>query len=112
MPPLAHETIDSQGVRLLTDWIQSLPGAKVLPPPKFSLRGGKFHEPIQVALQDAEPGSEIRYTTDGTAPTSSDSLYQTPIRLTESTTVRARAFKSGFVKSIAAQETFVFPIQR
>ena len=109
MPPLAHETIDHQGVRLLREWIQSLPGPKVVTPPQFSLRGGRFHAPVEVALRDQEPGTEIRYTTDGTTPTSSDLLYQGPIRLSESTTLRARAFKPGFVKSIAVQETFVFP---
>jgi len=110
MPPLAHETIDRQGVILLREWIQSLPGRKVLAPPEFLLRGGRFHSPIEVALRNSEPGTEIRYTTDGTAPTSSDLLYRNPIRLSESTTLRARAFKPGFVKSIAVQETFVFPV--
>jgi hypothetical protein len=109
MPPLAHETIDRQGVTLLRAWIQSLPGPKVLAPPEFSCRGGRFHASIEVALRSPEPETEIRYTTDGSVPTSSDPLYRTPIRLSESTTLRARAFKPGFVKSIAVQETFVFP---
>src|SRR5262249_49532622 len=108
MPPLAHETIDRQGVILLQAWIQSIPGPKVLPPPEFSLRGGRFHAPIEVALHGSEPGAEIRYTTDGSAPTSSDLLYRGPIPLSEPTTLRARAFKSGYFKSIAVQETFVF----
>jgi uncharacterized repeat protein (TIGR03806 family) len=110
MPPLAHETIDQEGVLLLREWILSLPGAKVLAPPEFSLRGGRFHSPVEVALRNQEPGTEIRYTTDGTTPTSSDLLYRGPIRLNESTTLRARAFKIGFVKSITVQETFVFPL--
>ena len=109
MPPLAHQTLDHNGVTLLRDWIQSLPGRKVLAPPEFSLRGGRFHNPIEVALRNQEPGAEIRFTTDGSAPTTSDLLYQNPIPLSESTTLRARAFKSGFVKSIAVEETFVFP---
>ena len=111
MPPLAHETLDQQGVSLLREWIQSVPGPKVLAPPEFSLHGGKFSNPIEVALRNPEPGAEIRYTTDGSAPTRSDPLYKEPIRLSESTTIRARAFKPGLVKSITVQETFVLPAQ-
>jgi uncharacterized repeat protein (TIGR03806 family) len=108
MPPLAHETIDHKGVALLQAWIQSLPGPKVLAPPEFSVRGGRFQSPVEVALHASEPGTEIRYTTDGSAPTSSDLLYRNPILLSEPTTLRARAFKPGFMKSIAAQQTYVF----
>jgi uncharacterized repeat protein (TIGR03806 family) len=111
MPPLAHETLDHQGLNLLREWIQSLPGKKVLPPPEFSLRGGKFQAPIEVALHHLEPGTEIRYTTDGSAPTLSDPVYREPLHVSESTTVRAKAFKPGFVKSITAQETFVLPVK-
>jgi uncharacterized repeat protein (TIGR03806 family) len=112
MPPLAHMTLDQQGLGLLRTWIQSLPGPKVLPPPEFSLRGAKFQAPIEVALHHPEPGTEIRYTTDGSTPTPSDPLYREPIRVTESTTVRAKAFKPGFVKSITVQETFVLPVKQ
>ena len=34
MPPLARNTIDEAGVNLLREWIQSLPGPHVLPPPE------------------------------------------------------------------------------
>ena len=110
MPPLAHETIDRNGVSLLQQWIQSLPGPKVLAPPEFSLRGGRFRTPIEVALRASETGAEIHYTTDGSAPASSDPLYQNPIPVSESTTLRARTFKSDCVRSIVVQETYVFPV--
>jgi hypothetical protein len=109
MPPLAHETIDHEGVSLLRRWIENLPGPKVIAPPEFSLPGGSFHAPIEVVLHHNEPGVEIHFTTDGSVPLISDSLYQGPIRVAESTTLRARAFKAGFAKSVTVQETFVFP---
>jgi uncharacterized repeat protein (TIGR03806 family) len=108
MPPLAHETIDQHGVDLLREWIGSLPGPKVLSPPTFSLRGGSFRGPVEVVLHHPETGVAIRYTIDGSVPDSSDPLYEGPIELSEPTTLRARAFKSGFTKSITVQETFVF----
>ena len=36
MPPIARETIDIKGVKLLQDWITSLPGRAVLEPPAMS----------------------------------------------------------------------------
>ncbi len=106
MPPLARMTIDEQGMKLLRQWIESLPGPPVLPPPEISPRGGNFDKPVTVTLK-SEPGATIRYTVDGTVPTSSDLLYEKPVQLTGPTILRARAFKSGFTKSIPTQQIFL-----
>jgi len=106
MPPLARNTIDEPGMKLMRQWIESLPGPPVLPPPQISPRGGNFPEPVAVTLQ-SEPGAIIRYTLDGTVPTASDLLYEKPIPLTGPTIVRAKAFKPGFTKSITTQEIFL-----
>ena len=107
MPPLAHETLDQRGLAVLKDWIESLPGPKVLAPPTFSPAAGKHARPIQVTIADPEPGVTIRYTTDGSVPTKSDSLYQGPITIAEPTTLRAKAFKDGFTRSITSQATYI-----
>jgi uncharacterized repeat protein (TIGR03806 family) len=107
MPPLARETIDDKGVALLGEWINSLPGHPVLSPPTMSQAGGMFSAPVEVVLQDAEPGADIRYTLDGSEPGTSDPRYETPIKLTASTILRARAFKDGFTRSITSQEVYV-----
>jgi hypothetical protein len=44
---------------------------------------------------------------DGTVPTTSDLLYEKPIRLTGPTILRATAFRPGFTKSITTQEIFL-----
>ena len=106
MPPLARMTIDEQGMKLLRQWIESLPGSPVLPPPEISPRGGNFDKPVTVTLK-SEPGATIRYTVDGTVPTSSDLLYEKPIQLTSPTILRARAFKTGSTKSIPTQQIFL-----
>jgi uncharacterized repeat protein (TIGR03806 family) len=107
MPPLARETIDDKGVALLGEWINSLPGRPVLSPPTMSKAGGTFNAPVEVALQDAEPGADIRYTVDGSDPEASDSRYETPIKLADTTILRARAYKDGFTRSITSQEVYV-----
>ncbi|MGA2245785.1 MAG: chitobiase/beta-hexosaminidase C-terminal domain-containing protein [Verrucomicrobiota bacterium] len=106
MPPLARNAIDQQDMELLRQWIESLPGPPVLPPPEISPRGGNFTGLVTVILK-SEPGATIRYTVDGTVPTSSDLLYEKPIQLTGPTILRARAFKPGFTKSIGAKEIFL-----
>jgi uncharacterized repeat protein (TIGR03806 family) len=107
MPPIAHQTVDRAGMALLRLWIESLEGRPVVPPPDFSLPAGNYPKPIDVQLTQPEPGAEIRYTLDGSIPGTTDPLYQGPIHLANSTTVRAKAFKSGYTRSITAQETFI-----
>lgn len=106
MPPLARNTIDEQGMALLRQWIASLPGPPVLPPPDISPRGGNVGKLVAVTLT-SEPGATIRYTEDGTVPTPSDLLYEKPIQLTGPTILRAKAFKPGSTKSITSQEIFL-----
>jgi uncharacterized repeat protein (TIGR03806 family) len=106
MPPLARNIIDERGMTLLRQWIESLPGPPVLPPPEISPRGGNYDQPVEVILK-SEPGAVIRYTVDGTVPTSSDLLYEKPMQLTGPTILRARAFKPGLTKSITSQEIFL-----
>ncbi|MBC8097384.1 MAG: chitobiase/beta-hexosaminidase C-terminal domain-containing protein [Akkermansiaceae bacterium] len=107
MPPLARNLIDEQGMRLLRQWIESLPGPPVLAPPEISPRGGNFARELEVTLK-TEPGATIRYTLDGTVPTTSDLLYEKPIPLASPTILRAKAFKPGHTRSITVQEIFSF----
>jgi uncharacterized repeat protein (TIGR03806 family) len=106
MPPLARNTIDEHGMTLLRQWIESLPGPPVLSPPEISPRGGTFEKPVTVTLKN-EPGATIRYTVDGTVPTTSDLLYEKPIQLTGPTILRAKAFMPGCTQSITTQEIFL-----
>jgi mono/diheme cytochrome c family protein len=107
MPPLDRTTIDRQGVALLHEWIDSLPGRPVLAPPIITPAGGSFEQPVKVTLSQSEPGAVIRYTLDGSVPGPSDQRYEEPLMLTEPAVLRTRAFKEGFTKSITAQEVFV-----
>ena len=107
MPQLARNAVDEQGVRLLRQWIQSIPGPPVLPPPEISPPQGRYGQPVDVTLKEAEPGASIRYTLDGSLPTTADLLYEKPIRLSESAILRAKAFKPGFTKSITVQQVFI-----
>jgi mono/diheme cytochrome c family protein len=107
MPPVARETIDAKGVKLLQDWILSLPGRPVLDPPLMSPEGGTFSAPVEISMTEREPGADIRYTLDGSTPGPKDLRYEKPLKLTDPAVVRARAYKDGFTRSITAQQVFI-----
>ena len=107
MPPLAHREVDRRGAELLRAWIASLPGPPVLAPPTVVPKGGDPAGPIRVTLEHPDPEAVVRYTLDGSAPGKVSTIYIGPIEIRRSTTVRARAYRPGWTRSIAAQETLI-----
>jgi hypothetical protein len=62
----------------------------------FSAPSGTFQNNLSVTLSTAVSGAQIRYTTDGTAPTATSSVYSgQPLSLTRTTQVRAQAYAGG-----------------
>ena len=58
------------------------------------MRPHLFEEPITVTLATPlQPGAEIRYTLDGSAPTAASTLYTKPLVFTDTTRLRATAFR-------------------
>jgi len=106
MPPLARNTLDEPGMKLLREWIASLPGPSVLPPPKISPRGGKFPRAVDGDFAQRAGRGNPR-TLDGTVPPPADLLYEKPLQLLRPTILRAKAFKPGFTKSIKVQQIFL-----
>ena len=68
--------------------------------PTFSPAGGEYESSVCVRLACATEDAEIRYTVDGSTPTSSSTLYAEPFTLTETTTVKAIAVKNGYVSGV------------
>ena len=61
-----------------------------------------FEESTTVTIT-GPTGAEIRYTTDGSTPTASSSLYSSALTLTSTTTVKALAVKNGVSSSVASK---------
>ncbi|SEO81386.1 chitobiase/beta-hexosaminidase C-terminal domain-containing protein [Amycolatopsis saalfeldensis] len=79
--------------------------------PAFSPAGGSYPSAQTVTLTSATSGASIRYTTDGSTPTASSTLYSAPIRVPTSRTVSAIALKSGSANSPVASATYTIGAQ-
>ncbi len=75
--------------------------------PAFSPAEGTYATPQTVTLSTATEGAEIRYTTDGSAPTpTSGTLYSAGLAVSASTTVRAIAYKNGWNDSPVSSASY------
>ena len=52
-----------------------------------------------VVLGSLTPGAEVRYTLDGSEPSCESTLYTGPFKISETTLIRAKAFKEGMTPS-------------
>ena len=82
------------------------PPPAVVATPVITPNGGAFTAPVSVTIIDATSGATIRYTLDGSEPTSASTLYAAPFTVSASATVKARAFASGMSDSSVAAATF------
>jgi hypothetical protein len=74
--------------------------------PVFSPPQGTYSGPQNVSLSCATSGATIRYTSDGSSPTSTSTVYLGPIRVNTTTTLKARAFMGGMTDSDVASATY------
>ncbi|MCR4964689.1 MAG: fibronectin type III domain-containing protein [Bacteroidales bacterium] len=82
--------------------------AGALAAPQFSTAGGFQYEAFDLTLT-AATGASIYYTLDGTTPTTSSTLYSTPIAINSTTTVNAIAVLDGEESSVATA-VYSFPV--
>ena len=74
--------------------------------PTFSPAAGTYAPPLFVSVSTATSGATLRYTLDGTDPTSMSPVYQSPVRVDASTTVKAKAFKASFTPSTTSSSAY------
>jgi hypothetical protein len=76
--------------------------------PSFSPAGGTYTSDQTVAISCATAGASIRYTTNGSDPTESSSLYSGSISVSSTTTLKAKAFKASYNPSLIATANYTF----
>jgi hypothetical protein len=77
--------------------------------PDLSPRGGLFTGPVTVGMSTVTPAAQIRYTLDGTEPNASSLLYTAPVEVAPTTTVKARAYRTGLRASAVSAGLFARP---
>ncbi len=77
-----------------------------LPAPAFSVAAGSYAASQSVAISDATSGTTIYYTTNGTAPTTSSTVYSGPITVSATETLEAIAVETGYTTSSPAMAAY------
>jgi len=86
------------------------PGMEIAATPEISPAGGLYYTPVEITITAATPGSVIRYTTDGSEPNETSNQYTVPFQVTATSTVKARAYATGFAPSAVAIANYSFPV--
>jgi len=75
-------------------------GGGTVAAPSFSPAAGTYSSAQSVAITTATSGATIRYTVDGSTPTSTTgTIYSSAVSITATTTLKAIAYKSGMTDS-------------
>ena len=76
--------------------------------PVFSVTSLYHTEPFDVTISCPDSTAEIRYTTDGSAPTKKSKLYSGPISVSRNTVLRAAAYSDARMDSNTVTCTYLF----
>jgi len=74
--------------------------------PTISPAAGIYNSAQSVTIADSSPGVTIYYTTNGSTPTASSTVYTFAIPVSATTTIQAIAKRSGFLDSPLASATY------
>jgi heme/copper-type cytochrome/quinol oxidase subunit 4 len=79
--------------------------------PTFNPLAGSYAAGVQVAIGSTTANASIFYTTDGSIPTGTSTLYIGPVTATATTTFNAVAIANGFLQSALSTATFTIQAQ-
>ena len=74
--------------------------------PTFSPAAGTYSTSQAVTISDATAGTTIYYTTNGTTPTTSSSVYSGAITVSATETLEAIAVETGYTNSSVATAAY------
>jgi hypothetical protein len=78
------------------------------PKPIFSIQSGIYNNAQTISLSTTSPTADIRYTTDGSIPSETSTLYNGAITLTVTTVLSARCFSNdGLLPSMVEKNTYM-----
>jgi hypothetical protein len=99
---------DSDPTNVNYDYFDDLKLTEVVlaPMPTFTPDAGSFGSAQSVSIACSMSGATIRYTTNGSEPTESCQVYNSPIVISETTTLKAKAWVGGYSPSVTNTGVF------
>ena len=76
--------------------------------PEFSVQRGFHEEAFDVTLTCSTPGAAIYYTIGSSDPTESSDMYTSPVAITGTTCLRAKAFRTDYLPSASVTHTYIY----
>ena len=88
-----------------------VPGVEVnvVEAPVISPNSGTYYDTFDATITCATEDAVIRYTLDGTEPTETSDEYSAPISISTTTTLKAKAWRTGMETSMVATANYNFP---
>jgi len=83
-------------------WTATRGWQEICDTPTFTPPAGTYTTAQSVSISCSTSGATIRYATNGSEPTSSSAIYSTPLNISATTTLKAKAFKDGWTASETA----------
>lgn len=74
--------------------------------PVFDPQSGTYSTEQLVTISCTTSGAVIRYTIDGSEPSTSSPVYTSPLTISTTTTLKAKAYQSGWIDSNTATATY------
>jgi hypothetical protein len=79
-----------------------------LPEPEVSVAGGLYRTSQSISINYPDNNATLHYTTDGKVPEETDDVWSNGLSVSATTTLRVKAFRSGYLPSNTATHTYVF----
>ena len=86
------------------------PPTPVVATPTFTPEAGTYYEEQTVSIVCTTEDATIHYTLDGSDPTEESPVYDAPLAISETTTIKAIAMKEGYDNSTIAEATYTIQL--
>ena len=101
-------------------WSDTLPPSRIRSasytlrpsPPAISPTDGTHTTSQTVTITSSSQGTTVHYTLDGTEPSESSATYEAPFVIATTTTVKGRAFRTGWMPSLSTTSVLSFQYRR
>lgn len=77
------------------------------PAPRFVQAPGLYSGALSVSIMNDDADAVVRFTKDGSEPDESSPVYQNPVSVNETTVLRARAFKTGYLPGSNVSASYI-----